>query len=394
MGPIEMGQQSNRNRTSIDLNRVPSESVDGSQPLVLPLDELARSDLAVAGGKGANLGELIRAGFPVPPGFVVTTASYDRFVAHNHLDETIAQVLHEEPASGATIRGAFEAAPIPPEVERDVVAAYAQFVRGPVAVRSSATAEDLPGAAFAGQQDTYLNIVGTEALLDAVRRCWASLWTDRAIAYRKRQEADQQTVKLAVVVQRMIPAEAAGVMFTANPITGARDEIIIDASPGLGEAVVSGLVTPDHFVLDKRSSRVKERRPGRREVIILARRRRHRACWDRRLQTFRHFRSGIEATHALGATTSATSGNHKISSGPGWWGVVYRPGPSDDRPAGSSATPKPAGADALCHVRGDVSHSALSARPDDLDARDLRRRRRADLRTDRDRGITSPADVC
>lgn len=273
-----MGQQSNRNKTSIDLNRVPSESVDGSQPLVLPLDELAGSDLAVAGGKGANLGELIRVGLPVPPGFVVTTASYDRFVAHNHLGEIIARALREEPISGATIRGAFEGAPIPPEVERDVVAAYAQLVRGPVAVRSSATAEDLPGAAFAGQQDTYLNIVGTEALLDAVRRCWASLWTDRAIAYRERQEIDQQTVKLAVVVQHMIPAEAAGVMFTANPITGARDEIVIDASPGLGKAVVSGLVTPDRFVLDKRSSRVKERRPGRQAAPSTLK--------DRRSQTF------------------------------------------------------------------------------------------------------------
>jgi pyruvate,water dikinase len=140
-------------------------------------------------------------------------------------------------------------------------------------VRSSATAEDLPEAAFAGQQDSFLNVVDAGALLDAVRRCWTSLWTDRAIAYRERQGSEQQTVKLAVVVQRMVSAEVAGVMFTANPVTGARDEIVIDASPGLGEAVVSGLVTPDHVVLRKRVRgwRVVEWRAGRREVIVRAR---------------------------------------------------------------------------------------------------------------------------
>jgi pyruvate,water dikinase len=224
----------------------------------------------MAGGKGANLGELVRAGFPVPAGFVVTTAAYDRFVASNGLDKTIAHALDEKQGSGATIRDAFESAPSPPEIERAILAAYRQLGEGPVAVRSSATAEDLPEAAFAGQQDTFLNVVGTQALLGAVRRCWASLWTDRAIAYRARQGLGQQKVKLAVVVQRMVSAEAAGVLFTANPITGARDEIVVDASLGLGEAVVSGLVTPDHFVLRKRpwGWSIAERRLGRREVIV------------------------------------------------------------------------------------------------------------------------------
>jgi pyruvate,water dikinase len=242
----------------------------GTPPLVLPLHELGRRDLAVAGGKGANLGELVRAGFPVPPGFVVTTAAYDRFVADNRLGETIARALHEERGSGAAIRDAFEGALIPPEVGRDILAAYHRLGQGPVAVRSSATAEDLPQAAFAGQQDTFLNVVGTEALLDAVRRCWASLWSERAIAYRERQGLDRQTVKLAVVVQRLVAAEAAGVLFTANPVTGARDETVVDASPGLGEAVVSGLVTPDHYVLRKGrwGWRIVERRPGRREVVV------------------------------------------------------------------------------------------------------------------------------
>lgn len=250
-----------------------SQSTLAEAELVAPLERLGRTDLQSAGGKGANLGELVRAGFPVPPGFVVTTAAYDWFVAHNGLGETIHGALRDVPGTGATIRAAFEGAPIPPEVERSILAGYRQLGQGPVAVRSSATAEDLPGAAFAGQQDTYLNIVGPDALLAAVRRCWASLWTDRAIAYRERQGVDQRTVKLAVVVQRMVAAEAAGVMFTANPVTGARAEIVVDASPGLGEAVVSGLVTPDHLVLRKRrwGWSIAERRAGRREVIVRAR---------------------------------------------------------------------------------------------------------------------------
>jgi phosphohistidine swiveling domain-containing protein len=237
---------------------------------VLPLHALGRGELAVAGGKGANLGELVRAGFPVPPGFVVTTAAYDHFVAENHLDTIISQALREQHGSGAAIRDAFERALIPPEVERACLSAYHQLGEGPVAVRSSATAEDLPGAAFAGQQDTFLNVLGASAVLDAVRRCFASLWTDRAIAYRARQGLDQRTVQLAVVVQRLVEAQVAGVMFTANPVTGARDEILIDASPGLGEAVVSGLVTPDHFVLRKRwrGWPIAERHPGRREVVV------------------------------------------------------------------------------------------------------------------------------
>jgi rifampicin phosphotransferase len=237
--------------------------------LVAPLDCLLRTDLERGGGKAANLGELVHAGFPVPPGFAVTTAAYDRFVAHSRLLETISRI----PSSGTAIRAAFEAAPIPPEVEQNILAAYRQLGPGPVAVRSSATAEDLPQASFAGQQDTFLNVLGAEALLDAVRRCWASLWNDRAIAYRDSQGVDPLTVKLAVVVQRMVAAEVAGVMFTANPVTGARDEIVVDANPGLGEAVVSGLVTPDHFILRRRGWgwRVAERRAGRRELIIQSR---------------------------------------------------------------------------------------------------------------------------
>ena len=122
-----------------------------------------------------------------------------------------------------------------------------------MAVRSSATAEDLPGAAFAGQQDTFLDVVGEPALLDAVCRCWASLWSDRAVAYRERRAIDDAAVRMAVVVQRMVPAEVAGVVFTANPVTGDRTELVVDAGLGLGEAVVSGTVTADHLVVSRRA---------------------------------------------------------------------------------------------------------------------------------------------
>ena len=179
--------------------------------LVAPLKAFGSTDLAVAGGKGANLGELIQAGLPVPDGFVVTTQAYAEIAADRPIPERPA------PEDGAGIRASFEAVEVPDHVRRAIAEAYAELGGGPVAVRSSATAEDLPGAAFAGQQDTYLNIIGGADLIDAVRRCWASLWTDRAIAYRRKLGIDSGEVRIAVVVQTMAPAETAGVMFTANP---------------------------------------------------------------------------------------------------------------------------------------------------------------------------------
>ncbi len=252
-----------------------------AEPTIIPLASLDRRLLPLVGGKAANLGELIRAGFPVPDGFCITTAAYERVAARvevkrdvAELDQIPAEAADQWAACAGRIRERVQAVPIPTDLSSAIAAAYLQLGADvPTAVRSSATAEDLPEAAFAGQQDTFLNIIGVEALLGAVRRCWASLWTDRAIAYRRRQGVDQQTVKLAVVVQRMVAAEAAGVLFTANPVTGARDEIVIDSNPGLGEAVVSGQVTADHFALrqGRWAWRVVERRPGRREVVIRAR---------------------------------------------------------------------------------------------------------------------------
>lgn len=190
---------------------------------VLALVEVGRA-VARAGGKGANLGELIRAGFDVPPGFVITTAAY---------------------------RQAAGAPEWPVVLRRQILDAYARLGGGPVAVRSSATAEDLPDHAFAGQQDTELGVVGDEALLAAVRRCWASLHNARAVAYRA-QVGWHEELAMAVVVQAMVEADVAGVMFTADPVTGDRRRVVVDASPGLGEAVVSGAVTPDHLVLNRR----------------------------------------------------------------------------------------------------------------------------------------------
>ena len=230
---------------------------------VVSLGDLGRDDVATAGGKAANLGELVRAGFPVPNGFVVTTEAYATAIQPLHLN--IPERIAAEDAS--SIRVGIEAAPMPAELRTEIANAYAALGTVAVAVRSSATAEDLPGAAFAGQQDTYLNVVGEAALIDAVRRCWGSLWTERAIAYRSRMKIDSADVRIAVVLQSMINAEVAGVMFTADPVSGDRETIVVDASSGLGEAVVSGLVTPDHYVLDGRGS-IRDYRPGRREVIV------------------------------------------------------------------------------------------------------------------------------
>ncbi len=251
---------------------------NNDSPLAAPFSDFKSGDLLLAGGKGANLGELSNTGFAVPPGFIITTAAYDLLLQNNgvqtRLQDMLSSLDFENPDSVAEIsqkiRAIFQKVSIPRQITDHILKAYRQLDNGAVAVRSSATAEDLPEAAFAGQQETFLNVIGDQKLIDAVRACWMSLWSERAIFYRARQNVDQNTVKLAVVVQKMVPADAAGVLFTANPVSGARDELIIDANPGLGEAVVSGTVTPDHFVVNKRTRRIKEQRLGRREVIIRA----------------------------------------------------------------------------------------------------------------------------
>nr|WP_236557670.1 PEP/pyruvate-binding domain-containing protein [Arthrobacter sp. 9AX] len=237
--------------------------------------------LPLVGGKAANLGELITAGLPVPDGFCLTTEAYKEATATHQggilrrlgdlqkaLQGSADQAAELAGAAGAA-REAIRSMPVPPGIAAAVEQACSALGHNiPVAVRSSATAEDLPFASFAGQQDTYLNIIGTDAVVDAVRSCWASLWTDRAVAYRAALGIAPHEVALAVVIQRMVDAEAAGVMFTANPLTGRRREVVIDAAAGLGEAVVSGVVNPDHFVVDTAARRVLERKLGDKSVAV------------------------------------------------------------------------------------------------------------------------------
>jgi phosphohistidine swiveling domain-containing protein len=254
---------------------------------VLPLGQ-ADAALEQAGGKGASLTRMAAAGLPVPPGFILTTEAYRRFLGENDLDAAIAEALgslgEADPASGervaASLQARFEQAAIPPDVASAANQAYAalearrpdgdQRERLAVAVRSSATAEDLPGASFAGQQETFLNVRGEAALHDAIRRCWASLWTARALAYRHRLGVDHTSVAMAVVVQVMVPADVAGVLFTANPTTGERSELLVNASYGLGEAIVSGQVTPDSYTVDRATGSVTATHIGSKELMIVA----------------------------------------------------------------------------------------------------------------------------
>src|SRR5262245_61976370 len=238
------------------------------------LQNLGKDDGGLAGGKAANLGEMLRAGLPVPPGFVVTTAAYDDFLAANGLREEVERLTRTShpddaalEATSQAITARFAAGALPEAVATAVREAYARMGELAVAVRSSATAEDLPDASFAGQMESYLNVRGEEALLAAVRRCWASLWTPRALSYRARQGISHAAVSLAVLVQELVEAEAAGVLFTANPVSGHRGQVVIDAVWGLGEALVSGRANPDHWVVDAASGKVLEARTARKEVM-------------------------------------------------------------------------------------------------------------------------------
>ncbi len=250
--------------------------VASGQVLTLDIADIRGAMLPAVGGKAANLGELASAGLPVPPGFCLTTAAYRLALSAIGLQEVIAALkavgtadLDQLNGLATRARSLVLDAGVPAAVGQAVRSAYQQLGGNvPVAVRSSATAEDLAFASFAGQQDTYLNVVGVDAVLDAVSRCWASLWTDRAVAYRTTNGIDHASVTLAVVVQEMVDSATAGVMFTANPVTGNRYEAVIDASPGLGEAVVSGAVNPDQYVVDVRRRSIVKRTVGDRQVEI------------------------------------------------------------------------------------------------------------------------------
>src|SRR5437868_5518451 len=253
-------------------------SNEQSVPLVLALDDPAAT-LEQVGGKGASLARLAAAGLPVPPGFHVTTDAYRRVVRENGLQEKIlamvSTVTTDQPntleEASRQIGRLFAQGSIPAEIAATIREAYATLGSSdlPVAVRSSATAEDLPELSFAGQQETYLNMRGEAMVLDAIKRCWASLWTARAIGYRTRAGIAPGEVSLAVVVQELVPAEAAGILFTANPLTGERDQVMVNAAWGLGEAIVSGQVTPDTVVVDRASGTITAQQISEKEVMTV-----------------------------------------------------------------------------------------------------------------------------
>ncbi len=248
-------------------------------------NEIDKEDIPLVGGKGANLGELTIKGVDVPPGFCVTAPAYSDFIEKSDLQKEILAELSDLDVDDAVqlqersagIRALIIRKDIPADIEKEIVEAYEEFNKkigvtdGQVAIRSSATAEDLPDASFAGQQDTYLHISGIDEVKAHIKRCWASLWTARAIYYRHYQEFDHAEVALSVVVQKMVESKVAGVMFTANPINSNKDEIMINSSWGLGEAVVSGMVTPDDFIYSKKSESIIEREIADKVTMVVKR---------------------------------------------------------------------------------------------------------------------------
>lgn len=247
-------------------------------PFVVALDDDRGLDVGLVGGKAINLARLVRAGFLVPPGFTVSTAAYREFLVANELarliTSAVARIDFADPESlepvTKEIRDAFLAAEVPERIGQAIIRAYRDIPDGSyVAVRSSGTAEDLADASFAGLHDTYLDVSGDDGLLQAVKSCWSSLWSARSTAYRNDRGYDHVGVGLAVTVQRMVEAEAAGVLFTANPLSARTDEFVINAAWGLGEGVVSGVLTPDQFVLDSRARIVKSTILGSKAVRIV-----------------------------------------------------------------------------------------------------------------------------
>ncbi len=233
-------------------------------PYVLWFDKAGKEAISLVGGKNASLGELMRADIPVPPGFSVTTEAYLAFVSGD-LKERIEKILSQiDPTDMASleeksqnIRQLIINVPFPKKIQEEIESNYQALCQVfdtpemPVAVRSSATAEDLPGASFAGQQDTFLWIQGVEEVLEKIKLCMASLFTPRAIAYRVKMGFPHEKVLISVGVQKMVNARAAGVMFTLNPINGDPSKVVIEGNWGLGETVVSGLCNPDKFMVDK-----------------------------------------------------------------------------------------------------------------------------------------------
>ncbi|HUN78568.1 MAG TPA: phosphoenolpyruvate synthase [Solirubrobacteraceae bacterium] len=249
----------------------------GTDP-IRPFSELSSADVPYAGGKGANLGELTRAGLPVPQGFVVGAPAYARFCEQTRVRERLQEILGTvDVEDGAALEAAADAArqavadaPMPTALSEAIISAYTALAGAeePVAVRSSATAEDTASASFAGMNETFLNVRRAEAVVDAVKRCWVSLFGARTIYYRGQRGFSQADMDIAVVVQRQIPSTRAGVMFTVDPASGERDHLVIEGSFGLGEAVVSGSVSPDRYVVRKSDLAIVTREVRPKELAI------------------------------------------------------------------------------------------------------------------------------
>ncbi len=250
--------------------------------LILWFDELKKEDIPLVGGKNANLGEMYQAGIPVPPGFAVTAAAYEKFITETGIAEKIYKIIEESvtdinnpqqyEVASKKIRELIESTKIVKEIDEAIREAYRKLCEGmgvlevSVAVRSSATAEDLPDASFAGQQETYLNVKGEDEVIKKTQKCWSSLFTPRAIFYRTQKGFRHEDVLISVGIQKMVNAKAAGVMFTINPVTGDPNQIVIEGNWGLGESVVSGAVTPDDYIVDKRTMKIIEKRIAKKTV--------------------------------------------------------------------------------------------------------------------------------
>ena len=244
------------------------------------LQEVSDEDLPLVGGKAGKLGELIRQGLPVPPGFVVTTEAYQEFVdatiLHAEIPAALGSIRSEQPetvdAASRRIRAAFEATEFPPGLRKKIADAYELYVRAHAvrfsAVRSSATLEDLEGASFAGLQDTYLNVAGVDDVLNMIRKCWGSLFTPRVLVYREKKGFEHSKVRLAVLIQKMVDATVSGILFTRDPNTG-ENHMIVEAGWGLGEAIVGGEVTPDHYVIDGASQKIVHKQISEQKIRLV-----------------------------------------------------------------------------------------------------------------------------
>ena len=252
------------------------------EKLILWFEDLRKEDIPLVGGKNANLGEMLQAGIPVPPGFAITAHAYHKFITETGISEKIYKTIEENVTdlnnpqqferASKEVRKLVESNPMPREIEKAIRSAYDALSKKTksagvlVAVRSSATAEDLPDASFAGQQETYLNVGGAKELVEKTVKCWSSLFTPRAIYYRTEKGFKHEDVLISVGVQKMVNAKTAGVIFTINPVTGKSDQIVIEANWGLGESVVSGSITPDNYVVDKKTLRIIEKRIAKKTV--------------------------------------------------------------------------------------------------------------------------------